>query len=121
VPSAPCLPRWPAAFQAQFAYGFVGDIGFELRDTTGPDGRSLTSAWTLHVDGRATARRGFPREPAASIRIGVPDFLRMVSGARSAVAIVEQGLTSLEGDVILLGRLSEMFGGVRPSDLSALP
>ena len=78
-------------------------------------GLDAARGWTRHT------AAGRPAGAGGQHCIGVPDFLRMVSGARSAVAIVEQGLTSLEGDVILLGRLSEMFGRVRPSDLSALP
>ena len=38
----------------------------------------------------------------------------MVTGARSSVAIVEEGGIEMEGDILLVARLTEMFGGVAP-------
>jgi hypothetical protein len=102
-------------FQPRVAYGFEGDIGFELLDTAGGKDSTGESWWTVSVRaGHAVARPGPPEHSAATIRIGLPDFMRMISGCRSAVEIVEEGRAEMDGDVILLARLPEMFGGLSP-------
>jgi hypothetical protein len=38
----------------------------------------------------------------------------MLTGTQSAVAIFEEGNVEMSGDVLLIARLTEMFGGVTP-------
>jgi hypothetical protein len=44
--------------------------------------------------------------------VGVSDFIKMVTGFESAVAILEEGRVDMDGDVLVIARLTEMFGGV---------
>jgi hypothetical protein len=102
-------------FQPAMALGFEGDITFELLNSLGLEGQPRASWWTICVQGRrATARSGASDAPAASIRVGLPDFIRMLTGTQSAVAIFEEGNVEMSGDVLLIARLAEMFGGVTP-------
>jgi tetratricopeptide (TPR) repeat protein len=103
------------AFQPTMAFGFEGDITFELLNSLGIEGQPRTSWWTVSIRGRkATARSGAAETPAASIRLNIPDFIKMLSGAENAVAIFEQGRIDMLGDVLVIARLSEMFGGTTP-------
>jgi SCP-2 sterol transfer family protein len=97
------------------ALGFEGDITFELLNSIGLEGQPRASWWTICVKGRrATARNGGSEAPAASIRLSTPEFVKMLTGAQSAVAIFEEGSVEMLGDVLVVARLTEMFGGVTP-------
>jgi hypothetical protein len=102
-------------FQPTMAFGFRGDITFELLNSVGLERQRRASWWTISVrERKATARRGASEAPAASIRLSMPDFIRMVTGAQNAVAILEEGRVDMDGDVLVISRLTEMFGGVTP-------
>jgi class 3 adenylate cyclase/tetratricopeptide (TPR) repeat protein len=101
------------SFQPAKAFGFEGDIDFEL--THVDDGRAPDN-WTVQVSGkRARARRGSSARPAVRVRISVPDFVRSVAGELNPVGALIEGQTDVEGDLGVASRIVEMFGGVSPS------
>jgi hypothetical protein len=97
-------------FDPRMALGFKGDIVYELVRASGEMQR-----WTLRVDGdRASARRGDARSPAVRIRMPVPDFARVIGGQSSPLAPLWEGRVTVEGNLDVVTRLSEMFGGPSP-------
>jgi tetratricopeptide (TPR) repeat protein len=102
------------SFQPDKAFGFEGEIAFEL----GSASRSADAApdcWTLEVSGqRARARRGPGRDPAVTIRIGVPDLVRLATGQLNPVGALLEGITDVDGDITIASRIVEMFGGPSP-------
>jgi hypothetical protein len=100
------------SFQPAKAFGFEGDIDFEL---THQDDRRPPDEWTVRVIGRrARARRGSSERPAVRVRLSLPDFVRLVAGELNPVGSLIEGQTEVEGDLPLASRLVEMFGGVSP-------
>jgi alkanesulfonate monooxygenase SsuD/methylene tetrahydromethanopterin reductase-like flavin-dependent oxidoreductase (luciferase family) len=106
------------SFDPQMAFGFEGDIEYQLtRDASGNgDGASPpgTDRWTIRITGdRARLMRGGGPDPAVRLRIGLADFVRIAAGESPAPAFLE-GRVELEGDLAVARRLSEMFGGPSP-------
>jgi alkanesulfonate monooxygenase SsuD/methylene tetrahydromethanopterin reductase-like flavin-dependent oxidoreductase (luciferase family) len=106
------------SFDPQMAFGFEGDIEYELtRDQSrNGDGAGPATAdrWTIRIAGeRARLIRGGGPEPAVRLRIGLADFVRIAAGGSAAPAFLE-GRVELEGDLAVARRLSEMFGGPSP-------
>jgi alkanesulfonate monooxygenase SsuD/methylene tetrahydromethanopterin reductase-like flavin-dependent oxidoreductase (luciferase family) len=104
------------AFNPRLAFGFQGDIVYELarpataNGTSG--GQSSVNAWTLHVEkDRATARPGASSSPAVRIRMSVSDFARLITGDVPRNEPLLLGRIQVEGDLGLAARASEMFGG----------
>jgi alkanesulfonate monooxygenase SsuD/methylene tetrahydromethanopterin reductase-like flavin-dependent oxidoreductase (luciferase family) len=122
------------SFRPKMAFGFEGEIEFQLtRRRTEPAGptpaepaatepataepaeSASSMPWTLEVKGnRATSRSGHARDPVLVLRIGVADFLRMVSGTANPGAILLDGRLEIEGDPAWAPRIEEMFGGASP-------
>jgi len=105
------------AFQPAMAFGFEGEIGIELRSTS-EDGDLLPSDWwTLDVRGRkALARRGRSEDPAVSLHVDLPDFIRMAAG-NPPVAAISEGRMQVTGDLFILVRLGDMFGAIEPFEV----
>jgi hypothetical protein len=102
-------------FQPSMAFGFEGDITFELLNEIGIESQPRASWWTISIVGqKATARRGAADAPAATVRVGVPNLIRLMTGTRNSVSAVEEAALDMDGDVLVISRLSEMFGGVMP-------
>ncbi|HWN66233.1 MAG TPA: LLM class flavin-dependent oxidoreductase [Haliangium sp.] len=104
------------AFDPSRAFGFQGDIVYELsRSTNGngaSDGHASVNAWTLHVEkDQATARSGASASPALRIRMSVSDFARLMTGEMAGYEPLLRGRVQIEGNLDLAGRASEMFGG----------
>ncbi len=104
------------AFDPSRAFGFQGDIVYELsRSVSGngaSDGHASVNAWTLHVEkDRATARSGASASPALRIRMSVSDFARLMTGEMAGYEPLLRGRIQIEGNLDLAGRASEMFGG----------
>lgn len=108
------------SYQPVLAFGFEGDIAFELRadDSRGNNGLDAATSdwWTLQVAGRrASARRGGSDSAAVTVHVGVADFVRIVAGELHPIRALVEVRVEIEGDVVLAARLSEMFGSVEPA------
>jgi hypothetical protein len=104
------------SFEPKMAFGFEGDIEYQLTRGEGGDGAGPAGAdrWTIRIAGdRARLVRGSASDPALRLRIGLADFVRIAAGAPPAAAFLE-GRVELEGDLSLARRLGEMFGGPSP-------
>jgi hypothetical protein len=96
------------AFVPEKAFGFEGAIVYELGGGNGtpPD------RWTLHIGKtKARALRGDDDKPAVRVRIGHADFARLLSGEAHPVSLAMAGRIVADGDLSLMARLGEMFGG----------
>ena len=101
------------AFRPDLQFGFEGEIGYELSRYGTGAGPPDIDQWTFLVSGTsATVRPGPPRDPAVVFRCSLVTFVRMVSGiVEPLVALFERDL-KIEGDLLLAGRVRELFGGV---------
>ncbi len=102
-----------AAFEPGHADGFEGDLAYDL---TSPATARPSRHWTVSVRGdRATARPGAAGDAALSVRITVPDFVRVAAGLIDPAEPLLQNRASFKGDLALAARLPEMFGAPTPS------
>jgi alkanesulfonate monooxygenase SsuD/methylene tetrahydromethanopterin reductase-like flavin-dependent oxidoreductase (luciferase family) len=100
------------AFDPKMAFGFKGDIVYELEHFADGVPSRPPESWTLRVDGgRATAIRGGSPDPALTVRVAVPDFARLIAGETNPARLLFDGRFEVEGDFQVASRLSEMFGG----------
>jgi class 3 adenylate cyclase len=108
------------SFRPRLAFGFEGEVTYELSYRSDAMRGHEPATWTLSVKGRrARARRGPGRDPAAHIRMSVATLLRISFGEITSVAAMVAGLTDVRGDLTLASRLVEMFGGIAPVSASA--
>jgi alkanesulfonate monooxygenase SsuD/methylene tetrahydromethanopterin reductase-like flavin-dependent oxidoreductase (luciferase family) len=98
------------SFLPEKAKGFAGEVQYELR------GRVEPQSWTVVIrDGHAEARRGRASDPAVTLRVSVPDFVRMAAREAFPPKLLLDGALVIEGDFALAGRLGEMFGAGPPT------
>jgi len=62
-------------------------------------------------DGRARAHQGGGDGAALTIRVPLADFIRALTTAGSLYPLIMDGRMTMEGDLGLANRMSEMFGG----------
>jgi hypothetical protein len=110
-------------FQPRMAFGFEGEIQFELRPTrTSRRGTDAESDhwWTIEVRGnKAVARHQPAEDPAVTIHTTVADFIRISAGAVNPVTMWIDKRVDIEGDLTLGTRLVELFGGEEPLQIRA--
>jgi alkanesulfonate monooxygenase SsuD/methylene tetrahydromethanopterin reductase-like flavin-dependent oxidoreductase (luciferase family) len=95
-------------FEPRFAFGFEGDIAYELAHH---GNAKPPSRWIVRVkDGSATALAGIDGAPAITFRLSIPDFARLVAEEVDAQELLFAGRFDVEGDLTLAGRVPEMFG-----------
>jgi alkanesulfonate monooxygenase SsuD/methylene tetrahydromethanopterin reductase-like flavin-dependent oxidoreductase (luciferase family) len=95
-------------FEPKFAYGFEGDIAYELAHHG--NGKPL-SRWTVRVrDGSAAAIPGIEGSPAITFKLSVPDFARLLAEEVEPQELLFTGRFDVEGDLALATRVPEMFG-----------
>jgi alkanesulfonate monooxygenase SsuD/methylene tetrahydromethanopterin reductase-like flavin-dependent oxidoreductase (luciferase family) len=95
-------------FEPKFAYGFEGEIAYELRHH---DNGKPPSRWTVRVrDGQATVAPGIGASPAITFKLSVPDFARLVAEEADPQELLFSGRFGIEGDLRLATRVPEMFG-----------
>jgi alkanesulfonate monooxygenase SsuD/methylene tetrahydromethanopterin reductase-like flavin-dependent oxidoreductase (luciferase family) len=96
-------------FDPGFAFGFEGDIVYELRHH--PDGDRPPERWTIRIDGeRASAIPGGSPDASLILRFSIPDFARLLADEVEVQELLFDGRFELEGDFQLASRLPEMFG-----------
>jgi alkanesulfonate monooxygenase SsuD/methylene tetrahydromethanopterin reductase-like flavin-dependent oxidoreductase (luciferase family) len=94
------------AFDAERARGYEGEIQYELRVRDG------IRRFAVQIgDGRARAREGPAGDPAVTLRMGVPAFVRVAAREVYPPKLLLEGELEIEGDFEVAGRLAEMFGG----------
>lgn len=97
------------SFQPRLAFGFHGELGFELYSKI----NDSWEWWTLVVQGdRVNPRRRPSRQPAMSVRLAVSDFVRLLTGQINAIELWTEQKFVVEGDMLMGSRLVDMFGGV---------
>jgi alkanesulfonate monooxygenase SsuD/methylene tetrahydromethanopterin reductase-like flavin-dependent oxidoreductase (luciferase family) len=95
-------------FEPKFAYGFEGDIAYELSHHG--NGKA-PSRWTVRVrDGAATVVPGIGNSPAITFKLSIPDFARLVAEEADPQELLFSGRFGIEGDLGLATRVPEMFG-----------
>jgi alkanesulfonate monooxygenase SsuD/methylene tetrahydromethanopterin reductase-like flavin-dependent oxidoreductase (luciferase family) len=95
-------------FEPKFAFGFEGDIAYELSHH---GNGKRPSHWTVRVrDGSATVVSGSEGSPAIVFRLSVPDFARLVAEEVEPQELLFSGRFDVEGDLTLATRVPEMFG-----------
>ncbi len=96
-------------FEPKFAFGFEGDIAYEL---THVGNGQAPSRWTVRVAGdSASAIPGSSHSPAVTFRLSVADFARLVAEQVEPQELLFGGRFEVEGDLRLATRVREMFGG----------
>jgi class 3 adenylate cyclase/tetratricopeptide (TPR) repeat protein len=114
------LTAMARSYQPRLAFGFQGEIQYEFTHPPGADGERPSDWWTIRIDGtRAVARHRTAHNPAVTVHLSVPTFVRIFSGEDDPVAAMLEGRVTAEGDLVLGARLTEMFGAVSPSDVLA--
>jgi alkanesulfonate monooxygenase SsuD/methylene tetrahydromethanopterin reductase-like flavin-dependent oxidoreductase (luciferase family)/putative sterol carrier protein len=104
---APIIFRGLArSFRSERAYGFSGEILYEL------ESRGALDLWTVQVtNGKAIAKRGPAREPKIAFRMSMPTFARLSAGLMPTFSAIVDGKLDVKGDLRLVNRVGEMFGG----------
>jgi alkanesulfonate monooxygenase SsuD/methylene tetrahydromethanopterin reductase-like flavin-dependent oxidoreductase (luciferase family) len=95
-------------FEPKFAFGFEGDIAYELAHY----GNGKTpSRWTVRVrDGAAAVVPGIEGSPAITFKLSVPDFARLIAEEVEPQELLFSGRFGVDGDLTLATRVPEMFG-----------
>jgi alkanesulfonate monooxygenase SsuD/methylene tetrahydromethanopterin reductase-like flavin-dependent oxidoreductase (luciferase family) len=95
-------------FEPKLAFGFEGDIAYEL--THHGNGKA-PSLWTVRVrHGAATVVGGVEGSPAVTFKLSVPDFARLIAEDVDPQELLFSGRFDVEGDLTLATRVPEMFG-----------
>jgi predicted lipid carrier protein YhbT len=106
------------AFRPRMALGFEGSLVFELLPVQDGTAAAASDWWTVDVRGRtASARRGRSATATLTLRAGVADFVRLLSGELNPLQAIMERRIDFEGDLLAASRLTEMFGAVEPLDL----
>jgi SCP-2 sterol transfer family len=95
-------------FEPKFAYGFKGDIAYELSHHG--NGKPA-SRWTVRVgEDKATVVQGAGSDAAITFKLSVPDFARLIAEQIDPQELLFEGRFDIEGDLGLATRVPEMFG-----------
>jgi alkanesulfonate monooxygenase SsuD/methylene tetrahydromethanopterin reductase-like flavin-dependent oxidoreductase (luciferase family) len=109
-------------FEPKFAYGFEGDIAYELSHHTTANraqpaepaasaSGKAPSRWTVRVrDDAASVIAGVDGSPAITFKLSVPDFARLIAEVVEPQELLFSGRFDVEGDLTLATRVPEMFG-----------
>jgi hypothetical protein len=105
------------SFQPAMAYGFTGDLTFELRPPEDELDAAAADWWTIEVRGRsASGRRGRSDNAAVTVHADLADFVRLVAGELHPVRALIEGTIEVEGDIMVAARLPDLFGAVEALD-----
>jgi alkanesulfonate monooxygenase SsuD/methylene tetrahydromethanopterin reductase-like flavin-dependent oxidoreductase (luciferase family)/putative sterol carrier protein len=94
------------AFRPDRAFGFSGEIEYVLES----NGKSRK--WVVQIaDGKAIAKTGPASHPSMTLRMSAPTFARLSAGILEPVTAAMEKKIEVVGDLRLMNRLVEMFGG----------
>lgn len=97
--------RMEQLFEPAKAGGFAGEIQYELVAADG------VKKWSLRIDdGRAIARAGEARAPAATLRMSLPNFVRVAARDLHPAKAYREGWLEISGNFDVAVRLNAMFG-----------
>ena len=97
-------------FDPRFAFGFEGDIAYELSHTA--NGSRPPDRWTVRVQGdSAEAIPGGNGAAAVTFRLSVADFARLAAEEADPQELIFTDRFGIEGDLHIAAQTSEMFGG----------
>jgi alkanesulfonate monooxygenase SsuD/methylene tetrahydromethanopterin reductase-like flavin-dependent oxidoreductase (luciferase family) len=98
------------AFLPERARGYEGEVQYELR------GRDGIRRFAVKIaGGRARAWEGSAAEPAVTLRMGIPAFVRIAAREAYPPRLLMEGELEIEGDFEVAARLGEMFGAPTPT------
>jgi alkanesulfonate monooxygenase SsuD/methylene tetrahydromethanopterin reductase-like flavin-dependent oxidoreductase (luciferase family)/putative sterol carrier protein len=97
-------------FVAERARGFTGELQYELSTRNGP------RLWTLRVTSDAASAHPGPAAatPAVIMRMPLTTFVRVAAGEEEPGHALMDGRLTIDGDLAVASRISEMFGGPSP-------
>jgi alkanesulfonate monooxygenase SsuD/methylene tetrahydromethanopterin reductase-like flavin-dependent oxidoreductase (luciferase family) len=100
-------------FDPKFAFGFEGDIVYELAYDDSPSGGGREPArWTVRVKGdTARATPGANGDPAVTFKLPLADFARLAAEEIDPQELLFGGRFDIDGDLSVALRMQEMFGG----------
>ena len=98
-----------AAFRPAAAHAFSGVIACELTASTRP-----TRTWGLEMTGGRVSVVTEPVNPVVTLRIPVALFARAAAGEVGLARLAFSRQIQATGDLAILSRLGEMFGGRSP-------
>jgi class 3 adenylate cyclase len=101
-------------FQPSQAGGFSGAIAFEIEPFAIEPPPDAPWRWAIQVDSRSGHARLLepaPLDAAATIHIGLAEWVRVIAGIEDALTVMVAGRCSVEGDAVLAMRLEDIFGG----------
>jgi alkanesulfonate monooxygenase SsuD/methylene tetrahydromethanopterin reductase-like flavin-dependent oxidoreductase (luciferase family)/putative sterol carrier protein len=94
------------AFRPDRAFGFSGELEYNLSIN------GSLKKWTVHIaGGKATVTPGAADNPRLTMKLSGPTFARISAGLIEPVTAVLEGKLEAEGELRLMNRLGEMFGG----------
>jgi hypothetical protein len=101
-------------FRPISGYEFEGDVLYVLDHADGAAPRE-PARWTIRIrDGSARAIPGGSPDPAVTLRVSVPDFVRIAAEEVRPPELFFSGRLSVEGNFEVASRLPEMFGAPSP-------
>ena len=93
------------------AHGFEGDIMYVLERGTDGAAPHPPDHWTIRIEGdRASAIPSASPDPAVTLRLSLPDFIRVAADEVKPPELFFSERLKLEGDFEVAARLAEMFG-----------
>jgi hypothetical protein len=99
-------------FDPRFAFGFTGDIVYELAHDGNGAAASEPDRWTIRVgDDSAQAIPGADGDPAVTFKLRLVDFARLAAEEIEPQELLFGGRFDIEGDLTVALRVQEMFGG----------
>jgi tetratricopeptide (TPR) repeat protein len=109
------------SFQPSTSFGFQGEILFEVQFASRDANVLPSDWWTVAVHGsKASATRERAEKPAVTIRTGLPDLIRLISGELHPMRAVVEGRVHVDGDILVAARISDMFIGLSNEELVEL-
>lgn len=98
------------AYRPERSGGWTGDIRYELTRSDG-----AAQVWTVTCEpARARARAGAAPDPQLTLKLSVPDFIRIAARDLDPAKALLSGRLDLEGDFAVAMRLAAMFGQPSP-------
>jgi alkanesulfonate monooxygenase SsuD/methylene tetrahydromethanopterin reductase-like flavin-dependent oxidoreductase (luciferase family) len=99
--------RMAARFDPAKSAGFAGSIRYNLGLSDG-----TKASWTIKVQGgKAAALSAADGQAAVTIGLPLTDFVRATFSGESFLPLIAAGTMTIDGDLAVASRLTEMFGG----------
>jgi putative sterol carrier protein len=96
----------PQSFNPAKAGGQQAEVQYEI---AGPDG---THAYFMRIaDGRCQTDKGRAESPRVTIRIGLADFLRLITGKANGMQLFMTGKLKVAGDLFFAQTYQSWFDG----------